>query len=261
MKNLAVANASGSAGKTTGVVSLATLSATEHDKKVLIGDVDPQGNASSWLGLKGVRPNMADVLLNPRRITEAIYPVVIDGTEIPNLFVVPSDRSLTEALYELDRKPKRDERLAQACRLIAHIFDEFWGDCNGDLNLATINELIAADSVVTAAKPAEKEIEGFVDLQAVVNEIAELNGSDLSIDALIPSDVFSRHSGKAYFEGLKLLKSQHPDIVTEPVPHAVTQVEAYSRQVPLPLYVPDGDVTNAYRKIRKQFVERGILTG
>lgn len=261
MKKIAMANASGSAGKTTSVVTLATLGVQEG-KRVLIVDCDRQGNASTWLNSKGIKPSTGDVLTGQSDITKAIRPVKIGKdaqTDLPGLFILPSGHDMTRAIFELERMPRRDERLAQALAAVEDIFDEVWLDCHGDLNLATMNALIAADTVITAVKPAEKETEGWGELVDIVKAVAQANKNNLRVEALIPCDVFKSAQGKAYGDGLNEVLEEHGDIVTEPVPHAVTQVEAYRNREPLPIWVPNDPVSKAYRKVRTQLAERGIL--
>ena len=141
---IAIANQKGGVGKTTTAINLgASLAVAE--KRTLVVDVDPQGNATSGLGVEGreLLTTVYDVLVGDRSVDESI----LHGVHFPYLDVVPSTRDLVGAEIELVNAQQRETVLRRALEPIREQYDYVLVDCPPSLGLLTLNTLTAADSV------------------------------------------------------------------------------------------------------------------
>lgn len=164
---LAIANRKGGVGKTTTTVNVATAMAAAG-KKVLVIDLDPQGNASTSLGIdkKGSMPSSYDVLLGNRRLTDAVV-----WTEIPGFSIVPSSPDLAAAEIELVDVEKREFALKKAISKEAVNYDYILIDCPPSLSLITVNALVASDAVIVPLQCEFLALEGISDLIRNINTI------------------------------------------------------------------------------------------
>ena len=180
-KIIAICNQKGGVGKTTTAINLSTYLAISG-KRILLIDIDPQGNATSGLGI------------NKHNIKQSIYDLIIDeidpkqviiATGIDNLSIIPSTLSLTGAEVELVGIMGREYRLKKALSPILSEFDYIIIDCPPSLGLLTVNALSAADSVLIPVQCEYYALEGLGQLVNTINLVKENLNSSLIVEGVL----------------------------------------------------------------------------
>jgi chromosome partitioning protein len=251
---IACANQKGGVGKTTTVLSLAAFLALDGHR-VMVVDLDPQGNATSGLGLDraSLASSTYDVLLGDTPMDQATRPTTIDRLEI-----VPSDRNLAGAEVELVPKPGRERRLKQALDRVGEAYDIILVDCPPSLGLLTINGLTAADSVLIPLQCEYYALEGLGQLMSTIELIREHLNPRLTLKGV----VLTMHDGRTSLsadvtaEVRAHLGSQVFDAV---VPRSVRLAEAPSYGTPIAIHSPGSRGALAYQAVALELLERGGL--
>ena len=178
---IAIANRKGGVGKTTTTVNVATAMAAAG-KKVLVVDLDPQGNATTSMGINksGRMASSYEVLLGEKRISEAVV-----WTEIPNFSLVPSSPDLAGAEVELVEIENREFALKKALFKDAVNYDYILIDCPPSLSLVTINALVAADAVIVPLQCEFLALEGITDLIRNINQIKKKFNPKLELQGVV----------------------------------------------------------------------------
>lgn len=177
---LAIANQKGGVGKTTTSVNLATALAA-IGKQVLLVDLDPQGNASTGLGVKraGLRASTYDVIFDDATVTATAHP-----TKVPGLHVLPSSIHLSGAEIELVNTRRREYKLEEKLR-VPLPYDYVIIDCPPSLSLLTLNALVAADSVVVPLQCEFYALEGLSHLSKTIERVKKAFNPRLDIHGVV----------------------------------------------------------------------------
>lgn len=177
---IAIANQKGGVGKTTTAVNLATALAASG-KTVTLVDFDPQGNASTGLGIEpGNRATTSyDVLSDPSLMSEALK-----ATMVPKLSVIPAQQSLAGAEIELVGKPNAAGRLKEALKALQNQ-DYIFIDCPPSLGLLTLNALVAADTVLVPLQAEYYALEGLSQLLKTIEQVRQRQNPDLALEGVV----------------------------------------------------------------------------
>lgn len=181
-KIIAVTNQKGGVGKTTTTVNLAACLAEQQGQKVLVADIDPQGNTTSGLGIdkRRVSASIYDVLINDVPVEEAMTTTSVQG-----LSIVPSTIDLAGAEIELVPAISRENRLKKALSKAREDFDFILIDCPPSLGLLTVNALTAADSVIIPIQCEYYALEGLTQLVRTIEIVKDNLNPDLEIEGVL----------------------------------------------------------------------------
>ena len=248
-KVISVANQKGGVGKTTTTVNLSTILA-KRGKKVLLIDADPQGNATSGLGIeKEVEFSTYDILVNDIELRQAIQ-----KTMIKNLLLCPSNMNLAGAEVELVSMMSREQRLKEKLEEIKDAFDYIFIDCPPSLGLITLNAFTASDSVLIPVQCEYFALEGLGQLLNTVNLVKKhLNKTIMIEGALLTMyDIRTNLSNQVVKEVKKYFNDK---VYKTVIPRNVRLSEAPSYGMPITEYDPRSKGAKAYTKFAKEFLK------
>jgi chromosome partitioning protein len=240
-QTIACANQKGGVGKTTTVINLGTYLAL-GGLRVLIVDVDPQGNATSGLGIdrSSLEGTLYDALTDSIPVTEVTIPTVVEG-----LSLVPSSISMAGAEVELAASDRRERRLAGILAGITDDYDYILLDCPPSLGLLTVNALTAADTVLIPLQCEFYALEGLTQLIATVNLVRDNLNPDLEIKGVVLTMADGRTNLSADVSA-EARRHLGPVVFDTVVPRNVRLSEAPSFGLPIALYRPDSKGAEAY---------------
>ena len=250
-KIIAVANQKGGVGKTTTSVNLSAAFA-EMGKRVLMIDCDPQGNATSGLGIEkdGLELSIYDALINDTPMEE-----IIIQTQF-GLDVVPSVMDLAGAEVELVNLEDKQYRLKKAVELVKEKYDYILIDCPPSLGHVTLNALTAADSVLLPLQCEFYALEGLSQLLSTVQLVQEQLNEKLRIEGLVLTMYDSRTNLAE--QVVEEVKTHFPDMVyATKIPRNVRLSEAPSFGKPIFAYASSSKGAQAYMSLAEEVIENG----
>lgn len=251
---IAVANQKGGVGKTTTAINLAAGLA-ELGARVLIIDLDPQGNASTGLGIDPRARKMTsyDLLIDEAPLTDVIQP-----TGMRSLSICPANADLSSADIELVSNEKRSFLLHDALRqpVMASLdFDFVLIDCPPSLSLLTVNALVACHSVLVPLQAEFFALEGLSQLMLTIREVRQTANPDLRIEGVVLTMYDGRNNLSQQVESDA--RQTLGDLVFRTViPRNVRVSEAPSYALPVLSYDPNSKGSEAYRALAREIAER-----
>ncbi|MEW6102472.1 MAG: ParA family protein [bacterium] len=251
-KRIIILNQKGGVGKTTTSVNL-SASLALLGKKVLLIDIDPQGNSTSSFGIdkRKVNPNIYDVLLEREKIENTILP-----TGIENLFLAPSNISLAGARIELVNLSNREKRLKDAISGLLS-YDYIFIDPPPSLGILTLNGLLASFSIIIPIMISYYALEGLVELLEMIKRVKKSFNPSFSIEGVLIT-MFNSRTRLSYeiFEEVK--KHFKDKLYKTIIPNNIRLAEAPSYGKPAILYDKASKGALSYFELAKEIIEQNI---
>jgi len=249
---LAVANQKGGVGKTTTAINVATSLALAG-RRVLLVDVDPQGNLTSGVGLKGHRAVGGTIY--EALMTDAAPDAFLLATQVQNLSLIPADRDLTGAEIELVSVPQREHRLRRVLEPLRARFDLIFIDCPPSLGLLTLNALVAADAVLIPLHCEYFALEGLADLVGTMRRVRGALNPALDIEGVLLT-MYDDRTNLGHLVARDVREFFKEKVFNTIIPRNVRLGEAPSHGMPAVLYDAKSRGAAAYAALAQEMLAR-----
>ena len=256
---VAVANQKGGVGKTTTTINLAASLALA-DQRVLLVDIDPQGNLTSGVGQKGKAASAGTIYeaLTATPLTTDVTPFLIP-TGVDRMMLLPADSDLTGAEIELVTLPQREGRLRTAVAAQRDLFDYIFIDCPPSLGLLTLNALVAADTVLIPLHCEYFALEGLADLVGTMRRVRAALNPDLQIEGVLLT-MFDERTNLGQQVANDVRQFFKEKVFRTVIPRNVRLGEAPSHGMPVILYDVKSRGASAYVALAREVLERSAAT-
>ncbi len=248
---IALANQKGGVGKTTTAINLAASLAL-NKQRVLLVDLDPQGNATVGSGVEKnrIRHSSYEMLLGRCPAAEVVVPSGTGGFDL-----IPTNSDLTAAEVELFGLDRREQRLAEALRTLRPVYDYILIDCPPSLNMLTLNALVAADSVLVPLQCEYYALEGLSALMQTVENIRKAVNPGLELEGLIRT-MYDGRNNLANQVSEQLEAHFGDKVYRNVVPRNVRLAEAPSHGLPVVDYDPTSRGAMSYLALAAELIQR-----
>ena len=248
---IAIYNQKGGVGKTTTTVNLASALAAAG-KRVLLVDMDPQGNTTGGVGINKNKVGASDydLLIGNGTAEEAILPL-----PFTNLFLLPADQALAGAEIELTAVPRRESRLKAGLAAVREQFDYIFIDCPPSLGLLSLNALCATDSVIIPIQCEYYALEGLAQLMATMRQVKRLHNPTLDVEGVLLT-MFDGRLNLTQQVMAEVKKFFPRKVFATPIPRSVRLAEAPSFGKPINYYDRSSRGCKAYDALAQEMIRK-----
>jgi len=249
-KIIAIVNQKGGVGKTTTAINL-TAALGEQGKKILLVDIDPQGNSTTGLGVqkKSIVASSYDIMVNKSNPLLAIMP-----TKYKNVSLIPCNMDLVGGEIELIDEDDRESRLKKALAFIQEKYDYIILDCPPSLSIITVNALCAANTVLIPMQCEYYAMEGLSQLMSTVRQVKRLYNSYLDIEGVL----LTMYDGRLNLTQQvvsEIKKYFNKQVFSSVIPRSVRLAEAPSFGEPITYYDKNSKAAIAYTDLAKEIIK------